>query len=213
MVRLTTYLDLESLLRFKDPVQLQVKSYISDQQFQQIVTFQQAMFPALMPWPMTLTYILTYIATYQRSNVQYLRIYIPTYLCTNYLHTFFGIIYVLMYYLLTYVLTCLRTYCTINCFIDCLIIHIEVQQQFTYVPTNLHTYIPTMSLVRLPFRVRTGVPSESSQKFLDLQKMEQQEISGKNKISLYQRLCMILEANPQRKLLRNKSKGLIPPRT
>jgi hypothetical protein len=33
VARLTTYLDLKSLLRFEDPVRLQVKSYISNKQF------------------------------------------------------------------------------------------------------------------------------------------------------------------------------------
>jgi hypothetical protein len=35
VVRLTTYLDLKSISRFKDPARLQVESYISDKQFQQ----------------------------------------------------------------------------------------------------------------------------------------------------------------------------------
>jgi hypothetical protein len=33
MAHLTTYLDLESVSRFEDPVQLQVKTYISNKQF------------------------------------------------------------------------------------------------------------------------------------------------------------------------------------
>jgi hypothetical protein len=68
-----------------------------------------------------------------------------------------------------------------------------------------------MSLVRLPFCVGTAVPSESSQKFLDLQKLGLQENTRVNKILLYKRLCMLSEASPQRMLLRNKSKGTILP--
>jgi hypothetical protein len=66
-----------------------------------------------------------------------------------------------------------------------------------------------MSLVRLPFRVGTAVPSESYQKFLDLQKLGPQETTCKNKISLYKHLHMPSEAPPQRTLLRNESKGTI----
>jgi hypothetical protein len=36
VARLTTYLDLESILRLEDPVRLQVDSYISDKQFGQL---------------------------------------------------------------------------------------------------------------------------------------------------------------------------------
>jgi hypothetical protein len=54
-----------------------------------------------------------------------------------------------------------------------------------------------MSLVRLPFCVGTAVLSESSQKFLALQKLGLQETMHKNKIMLYERLHMLLEACPQ----------------
>jgi hypothetical protein len=54
MSHLTIYLDLESISRFEDPVQLQVKSYISNKRLYQTVTFQQAMFPTKLPWPVTL---------------------------------------------------------------------------------------------------------------------------------------------------------------
>jgi hypothetical protein len=70
-----------------------------------------------------------------------------------------------------------------------------------------------MSLVKLPFCVGTAIPSESSQKFLDLQQLGQQEKTHENKILLYKRLRMPLEACPQWMLLRNKSKGTILPRT
>jgi hypothetical protein len=70
-----------------------------------------------------------------------------------------------------------------------------------------------MSLVRLPFCVGAAVPSESSQKFLDLQKLGPQETTRKNKILLYKRLRMLPKARPQWPLLRNKSKGMILPLT
>jgi hypothetical protein len=70
-----------------------------------------------------------------------------------------------------------------------------------------------MSLVSLPFRVGTAVPSESSQKFLDLQKLGPQEKTCETKILLYKRLRTISKACPQRTLLRNESKGTIPPST
>jgi hypothetical protein len=70
-----------------------------------------------------------------------------------------------------------------------------------------------MSPVRLPFHVGTAIWLESSKKFLNLQKMGLQETTRKNKISLYEHLCMLLEARPQWTLLRNESKGTIPPCT
>ncbi len=53
-----------------------------------------------------------------------------------------------------------------------------------------------MSFVRLPFCVGTSVPSESSQKFLDLQRLGPQEKTRENKISLYEHLPTPLEARP-----------------
>jgi hypothetical protein len=70
-----------------------------------------------------------------------------------------------------------------------------------------------MSLVRLLFCVGTAVLSESSQTFLSLQKKGPQEITLENKFLLYERLCMLSEACRQRTILRNESKGTIPPRT
>ncbi len=55
--------------------------------------------------------------------------------------------------------------------------------------------------------------SESSQKFLNTQKMELQETTRKNQILLYKCLRTPLEARPQRTLLRNESKGTILPCT
>jgi hypothetical protein len=69
-----------------------------------------------------------------------------------------------------------------------------------------------MSLVRLPFCVGTAVLSESSQKFFGSQKLGPKETTYKNKILLYKRLRMLLEACPQWTLLRNKFKGTILPR-
>jgi hypothetical protein len=70
-----------------------------------------------------------------------------------------------------------------------------------------------MSLVRLPFRVGTAIPTESSQEILDLQKLGPQETTRKNKILLYKRLRTPSEACPQQTLLRNESKGTIWPST
>ncbi len=77
------------------------------------------------------------------------------------------------------------------------------------------TSIPTLgaSLVRLPFCVGTAVPSESSLKLLDSRKLGRQEKTHENKISLYEHLRTPSEACPQRKLLRNESKGTVPPCT
>ncbi len=69
-----------------------------------------------------------------------------------------------------------------------------------------------MFLVRQPLCIETAVPSESSQKFLDSQKIGIREKTCKNKILLYERLRMPLEACLQQTIVRNKSKGTIPPR-
>jgi hypothetical protein len=54
--------------------------------------------------------------------------------------------------------------------------------------------------------------TESSQKFLGLQRFGPQEKTRENIILLYKRLRTPSEACPQRMLLRNKSKGTILPR-
>jgi hypothetical protein len=70
-----------------------------------------------------------------------------------------------------------------------------------------------MSPVRLPFCEGKTFPSEPSQKFLDKQKKGPQETTCKHKILLYKRLLTPLDACPQMSLLRNESKGTIPPCT
>ncbi len=69
-----------------------------------------------------------------------------------------------------------------------------------------------MSLVRLPFRVGTSIPLETSQQFLNLRRLGPREKTRKNKILLYKHLRTPSEACPQRMLLRNESKGTITPR-
>jgi hypothetical protein len=49
----------------------------------------------------------------------------------------------------------------------------------------------------LPFCVGTAIPSESSQNFLDSQKLGLWETTRENKTSLYEHLRMLLEACPQ----------------
>jgi hypothetical protein len=68
-----------------------------------------------------------------------------------------------------------------------------------------------MSLKTILFPKGTAIPSESSQKYLDLQKKGLQEINCKNKNLLYKHLRTPSEACPQWTLLRNESKEKILP--
>ncbi len=71
-----------------------------------------------------------------------------------------------------------------------------------------------MSLVKLvPFCIGKSIPSEASQKFLDLRIFGSREKKLTKKKKLYEHLCTLLELYPQWKLLRNESKGMTPPCT
>ncbi len=95
--------------------------------------------------------------------------------------------------------------------ISCLMIASWRQQSKSSKPTSVPML--GMSLVRLPFCIGIAIKLESSQTFLDSQKLGPQGTTRKNKISLYNHLCRLLEACPQLMLLRNKSKAMIPPCT
>jgi hypothetical protein len=160
-----------------------------------------------------LTYMLTYVATYQHSNLpMYLCTYVPTYLCTYYVRTFFGIIYVPMYS--TFLPMYLHAYVPIM-YDSLLYWLLNYLRRSSNLLTYLLTYIDTydVSCKTTILHGITAVPSESSHKFPNLQKMGPQEITCKNKILLYKRLRMMSEAYPQRMLLRNDSKGAITLRT
>ncbi len=130
-----------------------------------------------------------------------------------YLCIFFGIIYIPMYHS-----TCLPMYlhAYVPIMYDSLLYwSLNYLRRSSNILTYLLTYIHTYNVsckTTIIYR-GTAVPSESSHKFLDLQKMGPQEITPENKILLYKHLHKMSEAYPLKMLLRNDSKGTIPPRT